>query len=269
MQAAEFHRAIADFTQTEPHPRFGVYRNNVTAALINALKVRYPVVEKTVGAEAFASLALAYIAKHLPQSPVLIGYGADFPEFIAGSPPPCNRHPGESRDPRVSATELNESRVIPARPWVPAFAGMTEMGVGCLADLARLENLWWTAYHAAETMPVAPEALAGFAPDALGQLRFGFHPSAGLLQSRWAVGSLWEGSAVDDQPQCVLVWRPQAIVNIHVIEEDTFAFLQALMSGAALLEAVAATAPGFDLQGQLQFLITSQLIVQINPETAP
>ena len=74
---------------------------------------------------------------------------------------------------------------------------------------------------------------------------------------------------MDDQPQCVLVWRPQAIVNIHVIEEDTFAFLQALMSGAALLEAVAATAPGFDLQGQLQFLITSQLIVQINPETAP
>ncbi len=63
----------------ETSRRFAVYRNNVVHSLTEALKRRFPVVERLVGPEFFRALAPLYLAADPPSSPVLIRWGAGFP----------------------------------------------------------------------------------------------------------------------------------------------------------------------------------------------
>jgi hypothetical protein len=239
MRESSFHDAIADVSRAPPHLRFAVYRNNVAAALINALRVRYPVVESLVGPAPFAAMTQDYIAGNRPGSPVLIDYGCSYPDFIAAAP---------------------LARQMPY-----------------LADVARLESLWWTAYHGAEDVPVEPQRFAGFTPEQLGHMRFGFHSSAAMLDSRWAVGSIWEaarrGAGIDDvdiwRPQSILIWRPQAEVQVHVIDPATRSFLAALQAGVPLAEAVEAATADFDLPSQLRMLIASRLVTRIDTGERP
>ena len=65
-----------------PKKRFSVYRNNVTLSLISVLASTYPVVEEIVGDEFFATMAREFALSHLPQSPVMINYGEEFPDFL-------------------------------------------------------------------------------------------------------------------------------------------------------------------------------------------
>ena len=44
-----------------PSRRFGVYRNNVYASLIDVLAGRFPVVARLVGEEFFRAMARAYV----------------------------------------------------------------------------------------------------------------------------------------------------------------------------------------------------------------
>ena len=229
MREALFHRAIADVSLPAPHPRFGVYRNNVAAALINALRVRYPVVEKLAGGRMFAAITQDFIVAHRPRSPVFIDYGDAYPDFIA-------------------------SRT--AMPY--------------LADVARLESRWWRAYHAADAEPLAAERFAELTPKTLDAARFRFHPSASIMNSQWAIGAIWEAarqdadlSAIDmARPQWVLVWRPDADVRMHVIDDATGRFLTAIMDGKGLVEAIGADGPSGS-QGQFQMLIASRLVTAI------
>ena len=58
--------------------RFGVYRNNVMASLIEALKANFPIVYKLVGEDFFKALAVAFISHNPPNIPMLFKYGAQF-----------------------------------------------------------------------------------------------------------------------------------------------------------------------------------------------
>src|SRR5262245_18305220 len=62
--------------------RFGVYRNNVIAGLINAVAARYPVVRRLLWEEAFHRAAYLYVTAQPPRSPVMIDYGENFPQFL-------------------------------------------------------------------------------------------------------------------------------------------------------------------------------------------
>ena len=75
----------------------------------------------------------------------------------------------------------------------PAFvAGFPPAGaIPYLADVARLENAWVEAYHAAEADALGLDALAAIAPDALGALRFRPHPAARLLRFSHPAASIW------------------------------------------------------------------------------
>ncbi len=224
MQEHQFQRAIGDWSCPLPHPRMRVYRNNVAAALVSALQVRYPVTAQLVGEEFFFGMASRFAEATRPQSPVLIEYGATFADFIRG--------------------------------FAPASS------VPYLGDVAELESLWWQAYHAPEAQPLAASAYAGMAPDVLGELRLNLHPSAGLLASRHAVASIWEahhggaamGTFALDQPQHVLVSRPAAEIGIRTVSPETFAFLMALKRGDSLADAVEAAAtlcPDLDISAQI------------------
>ncbi len=91
--------------------RFAVYRNNVVAGLIaGAAVTAFPAVHRIVGADFFLAMARAYVAEEPPGSPIMLDYGAGFPDFIG--------------------------RFEPA------------MTLPYLADVARIERAWSEAYHA-------------------------------------------------------------------------------------------------------------------------
>ncbi|KAG1451921.1 hypothetical protein G6F57_016049 [Rhizopus arrhizus] len=124
--------------------RFAVYRNNVFVGLTDALRAGFPCVVKLVGDEFFAAMARVFAAATPPSSPVLLHYGAEFPDFIASFPP--------------------------AEP------------LPYLADVARIERAATEAYHAHEAEPLAPSVLAGVPPDQASMLRFRLHPSVRLVR---------------------------------------------------------------------------------------
>ena len=206
--------------------RFAVYRNNVAVALIGALEARYPVVRRLVGDDFFRAMAGAYVAAEKPRSPALMLYGDGFADFVAGFPP----------------------------------AG----AVPYLADVARLENAWVEAYHAADAGALGLDALAAIAPDAFETLRFRPHPAARLLGFAHPAASIWAASQGDGEPRAPEVWsaetalvtRPDADVLVRVLPPGGFAFATALLSGASLGEAAALGASdGFDPGAHLVGLV--------------
>jgi hypothetical protein len=189
--------------------RFAVYRNNVAVGLIAALEMRYPVTRRLVGDDFFRALARAFMARRKPASPVMIRYGADFPDFL----------------------ETFE----PAREIV------------YLGEVARLENAWVEAYHAAEATPIGLDNLAALAPERLGEIVFAFHPSARLLRLAHPAASIWASHQGSAEPRAPTIWapedalvtRPDADVAARILPPGGYEFAAALMAGATLAQAAA------------------------------
>lgn len=228
MREAQFIAAIGNWAAPLPHDRVAVYRNNVMAGLANALKVRFPVTEQLVGSEFFVAMARAFAEGSKPRSPVLIGYGEDFPDFIRGFPPAS------------------------AVPYLP--------------DVARLESLWWKAYHAADRPAAAPPDLAAVPPERWGEARFSFHPALGLMQSPFAAAGIWQahhgGPDMSEvalaHSQSILVTRPEVQVTVRIIRPATHDLIAALAAGATLAEAVEHTLSqhtDFDIAMEVQALL--------------
>lgn len=226
MREAQFHQAIADRAVSPPHLRFGIYRNNVAAALINALRVRYPVTVKLLGPQAFAALAGGFALSHLPSSAVLIEYGAEFPQTLAAP----------------------------------------------VSDVARLESLWWSAYHAAEAEPMDLSVLTALPPEALAAARFTLHPSLGVMTSAFNVGAVWEaarcGAAADfaAEDHCLLVARPEAEVTVTVLKRPSYDFIAALAAGNTLAESLETCAQdhdGFDFATEIAGLLSHRIITGV------
>lgn len=222
---------------SEPAKRFSVYRNNVRAALVEALAVRYPVVQRLVGEDFFRVMARDYALNNLPPSPVLIGYGESFPAFITGFEP---------------AATL---------PY--------------LADVARLESAYWQAYHAADDAPLPAEAFAAIDPQTLAATKVTFLPSVFVLTSPHPIVSIWQTNAADADVKPVdlaeaedaLVSRPALTVEVRKLPVGASTFLSSLQSGAALGQAAAAAMEahaGFDLSQNLAGLIQARLAKAIS-----
>jgi hypothetical protein len=233
MKLATFDRAIGDWAAPLPHHRFSVYRNNVVAALVNALRVRFPVTEQLTGQRFFAGMAREYAGATRPGSPVLIGYGTSFPDFIEG--------------------------------FAPA------QSVAYLADVARLENLWWDAYHAADALPVSASALAMVTPEQWAAMRFVFHPSVKLMASPYAVASIWHAhnggapmaKVATEAAEHVLVSQAAAEVDLRLVSAEAHDFMGQLLTGACLgdaVDTVSITHPDFDISSHLSGLLGLNII---------
>jgi len=203
--------------------RLDVHRNNVHASLTEALRSRFPVIERLVGAEFFAATARMFIAAHPPRTPVLLEYGGGFPAFLAG--------------------------FAPAQPFP------------YLPDVARLEWLRNEAFHAADAAPLDPAALAAVPPDRAGGLRFAPHPAARAFASPYPAVSIWDTNthdatvrAIDADGEEAAVVRPNDIVRIVSLPPGGAALLQALSAGETLAAAAAAS-PGIDLATALGLLL--------------
>ena len=208
--------------------RFAVYRNNVHVGLTGALAQRFPVTERLVGEAFFRGMARVYVQDHKPASPLMFEYGDDFPDFVGG--------------------------FAPARRLV------------YLADVARIEVGWSRAYHAADAEALSVAALAAIAPERLAETRLARHPAAAIVTSVHPAGSIWAahqtdplGTVVAGQQETVLIARPDATVNVHVLPEADAAFAAALLAGATLGEAAEnalAGQPKFDFGAALVGLVT-------------
>lgn len=217
-----------------PSRRFGVYRNNVYASLIDVLAGRFPMTARLVGEEFFRAMARAYIEKAPPRSAVLLRYGEGLAGFIAY--------------------------------FTPAAS------VPYLADVARLEWAWHTAYHAADAIPLSLAALKDAAADA-GAATFTLHPSLRVVRSSYPVVTIWQLAARggEDEParlpadgEDALVVRPRLEVEVRRLPKGGAAFACALQDGATLQEAAVIAmqdAPTFDLEANLAGLMASGAIV--------
>lgn len=215
--------------------RFGVYRNNVYASLIDVLAGRFPVVARLVGEEFFRAMARAYIEQEPPRSAVLIRYGASFPAFVASFPPAAS--------------------------------------VPYLADTAALEWAWHLAYHAADAAPL-PLAELARAMDRAEDAVLTLHPSLGVVRSSYPIVSIFEfNTQAGEVPatrleggEDALVARPRLEVEIRRLPQGGAGFILALSGKKSLAEAAAhalAEAPDFDLEANLAGLIASGAIVGV------
>ena len=208
----------------KPAPkRFNVYRNNVVVSLCEALGKTYPAIKALLGEDYFNALARAFVSRHPPQSPVLIWYGATFPEFVDTFPP------------------------LEAYPY--------------LADVARAEWAWLQAYHAADAAPMDPSELGALPPEDVGEARFLRHPAAWVISTAWPVWDLlrvnrFEQAAEIDlgTAQPVLVSRPELEVELTLLRPGADVFLQNLFHGQSLGAAAMAAqedCPEFSLSDSL------------------
>ncbi len=232
----EFAAALFDPTQlplglrthngSDASVRFNVYRNNVVVTLVAALADSFPVVRELVGADFFGAMAREYVAAHPPCSPVLTQYGEGFGDWVADFEP---------------AASL---------PY--------------LADVARLERARVRAFHAADAVALSAADLAPHLaePQRLPRARLQLHPSLSVIDSRWAIVSLWAAhqgcvalADVDPaQPEAALVLRFDDDAVVLRIDAAVAAFIDRLQRGQPLGRAAAAD-DGLDLSASLALLI--------------
>lgn len=230
---------LTTWNGSDPEIRFAVYRNNVMVSLIDALADTYPVVQALAGTEFFRAMARVFAQTDPPRSAVMAYYGRGFAAFVATFPPAAS--------------------------------------VPYLADVARLEMARVMAYHAADVASIRTEVLPTVLadPEQLMSLRLLLHPSVHVIDSTFAVFSIWAAhqgamciSTVDpDAAQAALVYRAGLDVNTLKLAAGTGAFVSALQAGQTLLDAAEAAGSGdpeFDLTNALRLLLRLQLITHLN-----
>jgi hypothetical protein len=227
---------------SDPERRFAVYRNNVTASLVEALGASFPVTQALVGDIFFAAMAREFIAVSPPRSRLLAEYGEDLPGFVSGFAP---------------AAQL---------PW--------------LAVVARIEAWRIRAYHAADARALTAEAFRPLLHDReqLARTCISLHPACFWLRWKHAAFSLWAAhqhddgeapdlSAIDvEEPQDVLIARPRLAVHTRCLPVGSVDFLDALAAGRPLGEAVEQAAQAhadFDPTQALALLIREGLAEQL------
>lgn len=215
--------------------RFDVYRNNVAVGLTDALKAGFPVIAKLLGNQNFRAVAGVYLRAHPPRSPLMMHYGTDFPEFLAGFQPLAH--------------------------------------LGYLADTARLEQLIRRSYHAADATPMAAEILSSVPPDALNAVQLHLAPSLFWLTSDWPIHAIWRYNSQPNAPkptagaQSVLITRPGFDPQVQLLDPGGAEFLTAIHNGASLgdaLELATTRSAGFDFAALLGQLLAGGAITDIS-----
>lgn len=226
---------LTTWNGSDPTQRFAVYRNNVIVSLTDALADSFPVVQALVGDDFFFAMAREFITTHPPRSPVLVWYGAEFPDFIHFFSPASN--------------------------------------VPYLADVARLEWLRVEAWHAADAEPVSQEAIAALLAngDALAQTTIELHPSLSTFRSQYPVASLWAAHQQDtvdlshidlSSPEAVVLMRQNMRVDITRFDHHTIRFISLLKDGLPFADTVQQVGE-LELSDTLAWLLKNECIVHV------
>ena len=211
--------------------RFDVYRNNVVVSLSKALAAAYPVIEKLVGPAFFGAMANVFVRANPPKSPLMIHYGADFPDWLASFPP---------------AAKL---------PYLP--------------DVARLERARRTVYHAADSSPLDPAMFGQISEEDLPHARLQFLAAMQIVSSPFPVFSIWQKNSLNpvltlpNSGETVLISRPKGELEMRIISPETARFLTALHT-KNLSGALAEMNESFDFGAALSGIFSAQLLTNIS-----
>ena len=185
--------------------RLAVYAEGYLARMREALAEVYEAVHHVLGERAFTDLSRAFAASCPSRDYNLSLAGRGLPEFLPTFP---------------------RTRELPFLP-----------------DLARLEWLVASAFHAFEEAPLDPAELAKVPADARERLRLRFQPSVGVIASAWPILDIWQARTrprdeidVDlrDRPQRVLVARRGLQTRCELLDERQSRLLRGLLSGSPL-----------------------------------
>ncbi len=216
--------------------RFDVYRNNVAVSLTEALHTGFPVIAKLLGTQNMDGLAGMFLRQHPPSSPVLMRYGAEFPDFLASLP------------------QLSH--------------------LGYLPDVARLELALRDSYHAADAAPIDPQSLA-LPPEDLMAARVTLAPALRLLRAPWPIFDIWRYNTEPGAPrpgaggQDVLITRPEFDPVPQLLPPGGADWILALAKGDSLAQATEAAAqavPDFDLTQPLTLLLQGGALTSLRTE---
>lgn len=201
---AAFQDAFAEaLLEAEPQgrlaraPGFAVYRNTCAHGIVEALRAAYPTVDCLLGREGFTAAALAFRDERAPTSPILTGYGAGFPGFLA------------------------------RQPWTSELP--------YLADVALLDRLWLEAHLAADRG--AASVAVGFRPLRLAlhaATRFAWleTPAVTIWLAHRSPGGFDE-LAPEWRAEGALLTRPAGPVLLQPIGRGEHRLLAALAAGAS------------------------------------
>ncbi|SHG95888.1 DNA-binding domain-containing protein [Marivita hallyeonensis] len=216
--------------------RYGVYRNNVTVSLREALADGFPSIVGLIGRDNFEHVARAYLRQSPPTSPLMMHYGATFPDFLA---------------------DLEQLAHLPY-----------------LADVARIDVAMRQSYHAADSVGIEPTALQDMDETTLLNSRFTFAPSMILIRSPWPIGSIWRytlrgGDKPTGIAEDVLILRAEFDPEPHVLGTEGADVLIALQGGHTFREALEPTGDTFDLSTLLGLLLSNNAITHVSNAPIP
>jgi hypothetical protein len=190
--------------------RLDIYRRSYQARLVECLADDYPILQQTLGEEAFESLCLAYIAKHPSTAPSLNQFGRHMADF-------CRVH------------QLAE----------PDFA----------ADLAALEWAIVLAIHAPSAPPLTAEDLGRIPMESWADSRLVPNPSLGIHAFDYPVSPYLTARRRGDpvptpvpRPCSVAVYRTERSVWRLELDPEMVLLVEALSRGDTLGTALALVA---------------------------
>lgn len=221
--------------------RFAVYRNNVVAGLVDALRDTFPAVRKLVGDDFFDGMATRYVRSNPPCTPVLLEYGGGFPEFIRGFEP------------------------VQDLPY--------------LADVAAIEHAWVRAYHSADKSSLDRRAFFSIESEQAPEIHLVLHRSLEIIRSAYPAFTIWCANSTDEPMREIrveggedtLVFRSGMNVEVRLLTPGCATFLTALNDGKSLRDATLEAIndkPEFDLYAELPALIDGGMAVAFHvPQT--
>jgi Putative DNA-binding domain len=193
---------IIDTPPISPAERVSIYRNAYEARLLEALEDTYPVVHKLLGDEMFASLGVAFIARHPSVHRSIRWYGAELAQFLAENAP------------------YQEQPV--------------------LSEVALLECTLSEVFDAADGAVIERPALAQIPADDWGELQFEFHASLRRLDLLWNAVPVWQAMSRDEtppEPECGkaavtwVLWRRDLKNYFRSLESAEAGALDAALAG--------------------------------------
>ncbi|WP_299729931.1 DNA-binding domain-containing protein [uncultured Tateyamaria sp.] len=214
--------------------RFDVYRNNVTVALIEALRTAFPVLHKLLGTQNFDQLARLFVRAHPPETPLMMHYGGAMPAFLEG------------------------------------FAPLSH--IAYLPDVSRLELALRRSYHAADAPAFDPARLGVVTTDVLMASTLTLAPAVELVRSPWPLVEIWRYNTAKGAdkprsvPQSALITRTEFDPVPHALDAAQVAWITQIRAGATLAaaqDAASAHDPDFDLTPLLSLLIQTNAIADL------
>lgn len=221
-------------TMLTPAKHISIYRNNVFASLLNALKLTYPLILALVGKDFFEMTAREYMRQYPSRSGNLEDYGEYFSDFIAHYPP------------------VHELMY--------------------LAEVAEFEWASHSIYLAPNHPPFAAHTLASFAPEQHADLHFILNPASWLHKFHFPILHIVDLCNMQREEDIdlhkgginLLMIRRELEISLVSLSPADFQFLQALNHHSTLsaaLQQAEKIEPNYPLDEKLPQFIQDKIIV--------